>query len=278
MSTADPFIDPFAVHTDAAGAFDLINGGARFLAGAALGATARAEQHAAIVSCEGVPVARLLRASAEAAYDLAQIACTGTTHGWHPRWAETLRRLSALRERLGEMQSSEACPDCDGGGWLAPASAQACQQRAIANVLGVWRGIVRPPGAPEPTREETMLALSALAQSPQVLRVVRAPDSAEEEHMETGQAIRLVVRCSEEQCEIGALVLPAGQRVVLTMDEVRRRVEAAEPRFGLEKAALRDGELWSCPHCRRPVTVRGVLGKGLPLDATVVLGSVTVQG
>ena len=54
--------------------------------------------------------------------------------------------------------------------------------------------------------------------------------------------------------------------------------EAAEPRFGLEKAALRDGELWSCPHCRRPVTVRGVLGKGLPLDATVVLGSVTVQG
>ena len=131
MSTADPFIDPFAVHTDAAGAFDLINGGARFLAGAALGATARAEQHAAIVSCEGVPVARLLRASAEAAYDLAQIACTGTTHGWHPRWAETLRRLSALRERLGEMQSSEACPDCDGGGWLAPASAQAMMERPI---------------------------------------------------------------------------------------------------------------------------------------------------
>lgn len=92
----------------------------------------------------------------------------------------------------------------------------------------------------------------------------------------TGDEVVMDVKCYEERCVIGVIRVPSGGMVRLTAAEVMRRFEPSEQRFRLQPN-LRDGDLFRCPRCQRPVSVVGLMGKD-EVTASVVFGALTVKG
>jgi hypothetical protein len=93
------------------------------------------------------------------------------------------------------------------------------------------------------------------------------------------ETTKLEIVCGEERKVVGTISLAAGAKVLLNSREVTSRFEPASTEYELRgtRAPLRDGELWRCPRCMRPLSVTGLLGKG-EVTATIVLGALTAKG
>jgi hypothetical protein len=165
---------PFSFSTDAAGLFLLLDGDAGWIGQPAILSTCPADLDEVDVWCEGVVVARVRRAAPGETWTVAALACVGSAHGVHPKFAARSARLATLRSRVG-VPPPAACARCDGSGWVAFDSAEALRGRALARAFGIWRGIIDPNPRPA-SREESLLALEAFLGEPALvgLRVASA--------------------------------------------------------------------------------------------------------
>jgi hypothetical protein len=94
-----------------------------------------------VVQCEGVDVCTV-QCDGER-WRLERIACNYPVHGCHPRMEEVRRKLAAWAERA-EVSLSEACPACDGSGWLPADNERARLAVLFAMITGLFRGIAVP--------------------------------------------------------------------------------------------------------------------------------------
>lgn len=134
------------------------------------------------VVCEGLLVARI-RPTPEDAWEVTAVACIGSSHGVHPRFAALTERVAALRERIFGAPPPALCRRCAGTGWIAFESDDARRLRAMARAFGMWRGII-DPNPRQPTREEAMLALDVFLGEATLagLRDATRPDNAGGDH------------------------------------------------------------------------------------------------